>query len=200
MSEFLDQPLVWVDLEMTGLDASRHVIVEVAVILTDGQLTLQIEGPQLVLSATNAELSEMDEFVTDMHTSSGLLDAIAASSTTVAEAEQEVLEFCNAYISPTARPPLAGNSVHADRGFIVAYMPELAEYLHYRILDVTSVKEAVTRWYPEMVGKAPEKAGGHRALADIQESIAELQYYRETFFKQGPLITEAPPTQEEERA
>ena len=197
MSEFLDQPLVWVDLEMTGLDAGRHVIVEVAVILTDGQLTTQIEGPQLVLSASEEELTEMDEFVTEMHTSSGLLDAIAASSTTVSEAEQEVLEFCKAHISPDVRPPLAGNSVHADRGFIEAHMPELAEYLHYRILDVTSVKQAVTRWYPEMVGTAPEKAGGHRALADIEESIAELQYYRETFFKTGPLAAPEPSIEEE---
>jgi oligoribonuclease len=183
--------LVWVDLEMTGLDPERHVIVEVAVILTDGTLEQEIEGPELILSASEEELAEMDEVVVEMHTSSGLLSAIKESTLSVTEAEQLVLAFLKEHIEDGVRPPLAGNSVHADRHFLLTYMPELAAYLHYRIVDVTSIKEVAARWYPDFKGSPPEKAGDHRALADIRESIQELRYYRETFFKQGPLD---PPT------
>jgi len=187
MTSELSKPLVWVDLEMTGLDPDRHVIVEVAVILTDGTLEREIEGPQLILSASDEELAEMDEVVVEMHTTSGLLEAIKKSSLSVAEAEQSVLTFLKEHLEAGVRPPLAGNSVHADRHFLLTYMPELAAYLHYRIVDVTSIKEFAARWYPDFEGIPPEKAGGHGALADIRESIEELRYYRETFFKQGPL-------------
>lgn len=193
MTSQLSKPLVWVDLEMTGLDPDRHVIVEVAVILTDGTLEQEIEGPQLILSATEEQLSEMDEVVVEMHTTSGLLEAIKEATLSVAEAEQLVLAFLREHIEEGVRPPLAGNSVHADRHFLLTYMPELAAYLHYRIIDVTSIKEVAARWYPEFEGSPPEKAGGHRALADIRESIQELRYYRETFFKQGPLDASTEP-------
>jgi oligoribonuclease len=197
MTSQLSKPLVWVDLEMTGLDPERHVIVEVAVILTNGTLELEIEGPELILSASEEELAEMDEVVIEMHTTSGLLNAIKESTLSAAEAEQLVLAFLKEHIEDGVRPPLAGNSVHADRHFLLTYMPELAAYLHYRIVDVTSIKEVAARWYPDFEGSPPEKAGGHRALADIRESIEELRYYRETFFKQGPLD---PPTVQEPAA
>jgi oligoribonuclease len=187
MTSQLSKPLVWMDLEMTGLDPDRHVIVEVAVILTDGTLEHEIEGPQLILSASEEELAEMDDVVIEMHSTSGLLEAIKESTLPVAEAEQLVLAFLKEHIEEGVRAPLAGNSVHADRHFLLTYMPELAAYLHYRIVDVTSFKEVAARWYPDFEGSPPEKAGGHRALVDIRESIEELRYYRETFFKQGPL-------------
>ena len=179
----LDQPLVWVDLEMTGLDPDHDRIVEIAVIVTDGALERLEEGPDLVLSTPEESLGGMDAVVVQMHGASGLTEAIRASKITVADAEQEVLAFIRRHVPIARTAPLAGNSVHADRAFLRRYMPELEAYVHYRNVDVSTVKELARRWYPESLEKAPRKAGGHRALADIRESIDEMRYWRGAIFK-----------------
>lgn len=179
----MDQPLVWVDLEMTGLDPGRHVIVEIAVVITDAALDKVVEGPDLVLAASDAELALMESVVAEMHTASGLLDEIRHSRLGLAAAEAQVLEFVRHYASQPHLAPLAGNSIHADRAFLRRYMPELNGWLHYRNVDVSTVKELARRWYPDAYDSAPEKAKGHRALADILESIAELRYYRTAIFR-----------------
>lgn len=178
----MKQPLVWIDLEMTGLDPDRDVIVEIAAIVTDGRLTEVVEGPDIVLGATEVALETMAPVVQEMHTASGLLDEIRASEVTVVEAEREVLDFVRAHVPKAGVAVLAGNSIHADRAFLRRYMPTLLEHLHYRLVDVSTVKELARRWHPQVLAAAPEKVGGHRALADIRESIAELRAYRETFF------------------
>ena len=179
----LVDPLVWVDLEMTGLDPDHDRIVEIAVIVTDGTLEHLVEGPDLVLATSEESLGGMDAVVVQMHGNSGLTAAIRESTITVEAAEQEVLAFIAQHV-PTARTaPLAGNSVHADRAFLRRYMPTLEAYVHYRNVDVSTVKELARRWYPEAVEAAPRKAGGHRALADIRESIEELRYWRTAIFK-----------------
>lgn len=177
----LESPLVWIDLEMTGLDPSRHVIVEAAVIVTDGTLETRIDGPEMVIAASDDELARMDRVVTDMHTRSGLLERIRSATTSVAEAETQVLDFVKLHVPEPHLAPLAGNSVHADRAFLDVYMPALAGYLHYRNVDVSSVKELAKRWYPDV--KAFDKKTSHRALSDIQESIEELAYYRSAVFR-----------------
>ncbi len=174
------QPLVWIDLEMTGLDPKRHVIVEAACIVTDGSLEQRIAGPDLVISASADELGEMDDFVTGMHTKSGLLQRIKVSETSVQQAERALLDFISTHVPEARTAPLAGNSVHADRAFIDAHMPTLAQYLHYRNVDVSTVKELAKRWYPDL--KVFEKKTTHRALSDIEESIDEMRYYRSTIF------------------
>ena len=161
--------LVWADCEMTGLDTSRHVLVEIAVVVTDADLKPLDEGIDIVIHASEAELAEMDEVVVKMHGSSGLTDEIRASSVTVAEAE-----------------PLCGNSIASDRKFIAKYMPELDSYLHYRMIDVSSIKELARRWYPRVYSGQPQKGLAHRALADIRESIRELDYYRRAVFVAAP--------------
>jgi oligoribonuclease len=171
------------DLEMTGLDAERHVIVEIATLVTDDDLVVVAEGPDLVVHATDAELAAMDDFVRDMHTGSGLLAAIAASELTLAEAGRRTLEFIQAHVPKPRTVPLAGNSIGTDRRFLAAHLPEIEEYLHYRSVDVSTVKELAGRWYPEALAAAPPKAGGHRALDDIRESVAELAYYRTAVFR-----------------
>jgi oligoribonuclease len=179
----MDSPLVWIDLEMTGLDPQVHVIVEIAVIVTDGSLDEIIEGPDLVLCADEAALEVMVPVVNEMHRGSGLIEAIRQSSVSVTEAEQLVLGFVKTHVSEPGLAPLAGNSVHADRAFLRRHMPELEAWFHYRNVDVSTIKELTRRWYPEMSENAPAKVGGHRALADIRESIEELKYYRRTVFK-----------------
>ncbi len=176
-------PLVWIDLEMTGLDPATDVIVEIAAIVTDGALEQEVEGPDLVLGADEEQLASMDPVVREMHTASGLLEDIRASGTTVAEAERQVLAFVREHVAKPGVAVLAGNSIHADRAFLRAYMPELLGHLHYRLVDVSTIKELARRWHPQVLAAAPEKGGGHRALADIRESIAELRAYRETFFR-----------------
>lgn len=176
--------LVWVDLEMTGLDTSRHVIVEVAAIVTDGDLNPLGEGIDLVVHATDEQLAEMDDFVTNMHTSSGLVDEIRASTTTLEQAEDAVLALIEQHCSGAA--PLAGNSIATDRSFIRAFMPRLDEALHYRMVDVSSIKELARRWYPQVYYSQPPKGMTHRALQDIQESIKELEYYRAAVFVPQP--------------
>jgi oligoribonuclease len=177
-------PLVWIDLEMTGLDPDREVIVEIAVIITDGSLTEMVEGPHLVIHAEDSVLENMAPIVQEMHATSGLIDDIRTSSWSTTRAEGQVLDFVKEHIPERGSAPLAGNSVHADRAFLRKHMPDLEAWLHYRNVDVSTVKELARRWYPGAFEKAPVKTGNHRALADIRESIAELQFYRETVFKE----------------
>lgn len=182
--------LVWMDLEMTGLDPQRHVIVEVATLVTDNDLNVIAEGPDLVLSASAAQLSEMDDYVTSMHRRSGLLGEIALSSITLEQAGAETLAFIKQH-SPEARSvPLCGNSIGTDRRFLARYLPEIEEYLHYRSVDVSSIKELARRWYPNILRHAPTKRMGHRAMDDIRESVAELAFYRRALFREIPLLDE----------
>ena len=177
---------------MTGLDPSRHVIVEIASLVTDDDLAIVAEGPDLVVHATPAQLAEMDDFVKAMHTRSGLLDAMAASTLTLEEAGAKTLEFLKLHIPEPRTVPLAGNSIGTDRRFLATQLPEIEEYLHYRSVDVSTLKELCRRWYPQVAKTAPEKKGGHRALQDIQESVAELAIYRSAIFIPTPATS--PPT------
>ncbi|AHI02717.1 oligoribonuclease [Corynebacterium falsenii DSM 44353] len=170
--------IVWADCEMTGLDPDQHVLVEIAVIVTDAQLNPLDEGIDLVIHATEDELSRMDDFVRKMHGGSGLTEQIRESQISLAEAERQVLEYVKKFVPVARMAPLAGNSIGTDRTFIARYMPTLNEYLHYRMIDVSSVKELARRWYPRVYNGQPEKGMAHRALADIKESIRELAYYR----------------------
>ncbi len=171
------------DLEMTGLDVEHDVIVEVATLITDDDLVIVAEGPDLVVSASSRQLDTMDEFVRDMHAKSGLLEEIAASTTSLEEAGQATLDFIRAHVPKARTVPLAGNSIGTDRRFLAAQLPDIEEYLHYRSVDVSTIKELASRWYPEVAKAAPVKAGGHRAMDDIRESVAELAYYRTAVFK-----------------
>ncbi len=174
------------DLEMTGLDTGRHVIVEVATLVTDDDLSVVAEGPDLVIATTDAALASMDDFVRAMHTRSGLLDEIAASTVSLEQAGAATLDFIRLHVPKARTVPLAGNSIGTDRRFLATYLPEIEEYLHYRSVDVSTVKELARRWYPEAVAAAPTKAGGHRAMDDIRESVAELAYYRAAIFRAVP--------------
>lgn len=178
--------LVWVDLEMTGLDLERHVIVEVAALVTDADLTILGEGVDLVVHATEAELAEMDDFVTTMHATSGLTELVRTSTVTLADAEDAVLQLIGQHCHPDHPAPLAGNSIATDRAFIREQMPRLDEALHYRMVDVSSIKELARRWYPRVYFNQPDKGMSHRALADIVESIRELDYYRRAIFTPHP--------------
>jgi oligoribonuclease len=171
------------DLEMTGLDPSRHVIVEIATIITDDELVIVAEGPDLVINPGAEALTHMDKVVRSMHTKSGLLTAIESSTVTLEEAGAATLAFLREHVPEVRSVPLCGNSIGTDRRFLAAYLPEIEEHLHYRSVDVSTVKELARRWYPAAVAAAPSKAGGHRALDDIRESVAELRYYREQVFK-----------------
>ncbi|WP_295646647.1 oligoribonuclease [uncultured Corynebacterium sp.] len=174
--------IVWVDCEMTGLDPDQHVLVEIAVIVTDANLNALDEGIDLVIHASEDELSRMDDFVTKMHGNSGLTEQIRESSLSVAEAERQVVEYIKQFVPLSRTAPLAGNSIATDRTFVARYMPELNEFLHYRMIDVSSIKELTRRWYPRVYNGQPDKGLAHRALADIKESIRELAYYREALF------------------
>lgn len=178
--------LVWVDLEMTGLDINRHTIVEVAALVTDANLSIVGEGVDLVVHATEEELSRMDDFVRSMHSDNGLLQEIRTSPTTMAEAEDAVLALIAEHCDPRHPAPLAGNSIATDRAFIRRRMPRLDEALHYRMIDVSSVKELCRRWLPRVYFHQPEKGLAHRALADIVESVRELDYYRRCAFVPDP--------------
>ena len=181
-----DNRIVWVDLEMTGLDPSRHVIVEVAALVTDAELNIIDEGVDLVVHATDAQLAEMDDFVTQMHSDNGLLDDIKASTVSIEEAEDAVLGLVEKHCDPAHPAPLAGNSIATDRTFIRAQMPRLDAALHYRMIDVSTVKELSRRWFPKAYFNQPAKGMAHRALADIVESIRELDYYRRSVFVPAP--------------
>jgi oligoribonuclease len=175
--------LAWCDLEMTGLDPAKHVVVEIATLLTDDDLNIIAEGPDLVVTATADQLGMMDDVVQQMHTKSGLLDEIAKSTISLDDAVKQTMEFLTAHIGETRSVPLAGNSIGTDRRFLAVHMPEIENFLHYRSIDVSSVKELARRWYPDVLNGAPSKQGGHRALDDIRESVEELRYYRSVVFK-----------------
>lgn len=183
--------LVWIDLEMTGLELDRHVIVEVAALITDADLNIIGEGVDLVVHATPEQLAEMDDFVTTMHTSSGLLEEIKASTVSLQEAEDAVLALIAQHCDPEHPAPLAGNSVATDRSFIRAQMPRLDKALHYRMVDVSSLKELSRRWAPRVYFNQPDKGMAHRALADIVESIRELDYYRRAWLISDPTTEDA---------
>jgi oligoribonuclease len=177
--------LVWIDCEMTGLDLARDALIEVAVLVTDSELNVLGEGVDVVIKPPGAALEQMVEIVRTMHTESGLLKELD-SGTMLADAEQQVMTYVREHIPEGVRPPLAGNSVGTDRAFLARDMPAVEQLLHYRIVDVSSIKELVRRWYPRVYFAAPKKNGNHRALADIQESIEELRYYRSAVFVPMP--------------
>jgi oligoribonuclease len=171
---------------MTGLDLTRDKLIEVAVLVTDSELNVLDPGLDLVISADDAALDGMVEVVTEMHAKSGLTDAVRASTLTVAEAEQQVLAYVKRFVPERRTAPLCGNSIGTDRGFLARDMPELDDHLHYRMIDVSSVKELARRWFPRVYFAQPQKGLAHRALADIIESVRELAYYRQTLFVDGP--------------
>jgi oligoribonuclease len=177
--------IVWIDCEMTGLSLQHDALIEVAALVTDFELNQLGDGVDVVIAPPAEALEQMDDFVKGMHTTSGLLDELAAG-TTMADAEAQVLDYVRTWVPEPRKAPLGGNTVATDRGFLARDMPELEGHLHYRIIDVSSVKELSRRWYPRAYFNAPKKSGGHRALADIRESIAELRYYREAVFVPPP--------------
>jgi oligoribonuclease len=180
------EELVWIDCEMTGLDLGKHRLIEIAALVTDGDLNVLGDGIDVVIHADEAALSQMIPVVKEMHTRSGLIDEVRASTIDVAKAEVMVLDYIRAHVPHAKTAPLAGNSIATDRGFIARDMPILDDYLHYRMVDVSSIKELCRRWFPRIYYGQPEKGLAHRALADIQESIRELRYYRRTAFVAPP--------------
>ena len=174
--------LVWIDCEMTGLDIVKDKLIEIAVVVTDSELNVLDPGLDLIISAEDADLDGMNEVVVEMHRKSGLTDAVRASTLTVAEAEQKVLTYIKQWVPERRTAPLCGNSIGTDRGFLARDMPELDDHLHYRMVDVSSLKELARRWFPRVYFAQPPKGLAHRALADIVESIRELAYYRKTLF------------------
>jgi len=185
--------LVWADCEMTGLDLRRDALIEIAVLVTDSELRVLDEGVDIVITAPDELLDGMQQVVREMHASSGLTEAVRASTTTVAEAEQMVLDYLRKHVPDARTVPLCGNSIATDRAFLARDMPELDAFLHYRMVDVSSIKELCRRWYPRVYFSQPQKGLTHRALADIKESIRELRYYRSTVFVPlpGPTSEEA---------
>ena len=177
--------LVWIDCEMTGLDLERDALIEIAVVVTDADLTVLGEGVDVVIRPPDGAVEQMVDVVRTMHTTSGLLDELP-SGVTLEEAEAEVLVYVRQFVPEPGKAPLAGSSVYTDRGFITRDLPALDAHLHYRLVDVSSVKELARRWFPRAYYNSPEKRGGHRALADILESIDELRYYREAIFVPQP--------------
>jgi len=180
-----DDRLVWLDLEMTGLDVHRHVIVEIAALVTNGNLEPLDDGVDVIVHQPPEALAEMDDYVRKMHTKSSLLTAIETSTTTLPDACGQVLEYIRKEVPEPGVAPLCGNSIGVDRRFLDQQLPELDRYLHYRSIDVSSFKELCRRWYPEIYRNRPAKAETHRALADVLESIAELRYYREQMLRSG---------------
>ncbi|MGE2713467.1 oligoribonuclease [Mycolicibacterium litorale] len=178
--------LVWIDCEMTGLDLSKDLLIEIAVLVTDADLNILGDGLDVVIHAPDEALDSMIPVVTDMHTRSGLIHEVRASTVDLATAEDMVLDFIRGHVKQAKTAPLAGNSIATDRGFIARDMAKLDEYLHYRMIDVSSIKELCRRWYPRIYFGQPEKGLAHRALADIHESIRELKYYRQTAFVAPP--------------
>ncbi len=181
----MNDRLVWIDCEMTGLDLRADALIEVAALVTDFELNVLGDGIDVVIKPPDEALAQMDPFVRDMHTSSGLLEELPGG-VTMAEAERQVLAYVGQHCPDGSRPPLAGNTVATDRSFLARDMVELERFLHYRIVDVSSIKELARRWYPRTYFSAPAKNGNHRALADIQESIEELRYYRAAVFVPPP--------------
>jgi oligoribonuclease len=184
--------LVWIDCEMTGLDLSSDKLIEIAVLVTDGDLNILGDGVDVVIHADDAAMTGMLPVVTEMHTRSGLIDEVRASTVDLATAEAAVLDYIRQHVKQARTAPLAGNSIGTDRGFIARDMPTLDSFLHYRMIDVSSIKELCRRWYPKIYYGQPAKGLAHRALADIHESIRELKYYRGTAFVPlpGPTTSE----------
>ena len=182
----MNDRLVWVDCEMTGLDLDKDVLIEIAALVTDGELNVLGEGVDLVVHADDAALDGMIDIVHRMHEKSGLTDAVRTSTVTVEQAEKLVLDYVRKWVPEARTAPLAGNSIATDRAFITKYMPALDAHLHYRMVDVSSIKELCRRWYPRVFFAKPDKGLAHRALADIQESLRELEYYRRTAFVAQP--------------
>ena len=181
----MNDRLVWIDCEMTGLDLGADALIEVAALVTDFELNVLGEGIDLIIKPPAEALEQMGDFVRDMHVTSGLLPELE-HGITLAEAEEQVLAHIREHCPDGSRPPLAGNTVATDRAFLARDMPALESFLHYRIIDVSSIKELARRWYPRTYFQSPEKRGNHRALADIGESIEELRYYREAVFVAPP--------------
>jgi len=173
--------MVWMDLEMTGLDPEKERIIEIATIVTDGDLNILEEGPNLVIHQPARLLKKMDDWNEKHHKKSGLFEEVQKSKTTVRKAEKKTLEFIKKYALPQ-KAVLCGNSVHHDRRFLIKYMPKIHAYLHYRLVDVSSIRSVIDRWYPK-TRESPEKKDRHRAMDDIRESIEELRFYRKTYFK-----------------
>jgi oligoribonuclease len=188
--------LVWVDCEMTGLDLRRDALIEIAALVTDSELRVLDDGIDLVMSAPAELLTDMQPVVEEMHANSGLTEAVRASTVTVAAAEQQVLEHLRRHVPDARTVPLCGNSIATDRAFLARDMPELDAFLHYRMVDVSSIKELCRRWYPRVYFSQPQKGLAHRALADIRESIRELRYYRSTVFVPLP----GPSTEQAQKA
>ena len=191
----MNDRLVWIDCEMTGLDLRTDALIEIAVLVTDGELAVLGEGVDIVINADEAALAGMPDVVREMHAHSGLTEEVRRSAVTIAEAQDRVLAYIREHVPDPRTAPLAGNSIATDRGFIARDMPELDAHLHYRMVDVSSVKELCRRWFPRVFYAKPEKGMAHRALADIYESIRELDYYRRTLF-----VTPPGPTSEEAHA
>jgi len=187
--------LVWIDCEMTGLDLGKDALVEIAALVTDSELNVLGDGVDVVIHATDALLDSMPDVVAEMHARSGLTELVRRSTVTVADAEQQVLDYIRTWVPEPRTAPLCGNSIATDRGFIARDMPALDGHLHYRMVDVSSIKELCRRWYPRIYYAQPDKGLAHRALADIRESIRELVYYRRTAFVAAP-----GPTSEEAKA
>ena len=178
--------LVWIDCEMTGLDLGDDLLIEVAAVVTDSELNVLGDGIDIVIGASAEQLERMPDVVREMHAASGLTEEVLASTVTLREAEEQVLAHVKEHVPDARKAPLCGNSIATDRGFLVRDMAELDAHLHYRMVDVSSIKELARRWYPRIYFNAPKKGGGHRALADILESVQELRYYRNAMFVAQP--------------
>lgn len=185
--------IVWVDCEMTGLDLGTDALIEIAALVTDGELNILGEGVDLVIHATDEQLAAMPEVVREMHAKSGLTEEVRASTVTMADAEDAVLEYVRQFVTEPRSAPLAGNSIATDRGFITRDMPTFDQFLHYRMIDVSTIKELAKRWFPSVYSSQPAKGLSHRALADIKESIRELAYYRAAALiaAPGPTVADA---------
>jgi oligoribonuclease len=181
----MNDRMVWIDCEMTGLSLAHDALIEVAALVTDSELNILGEGVDIVIRPPAEALESMPDIVRQMHTASGLLEELPGG-VGMAEAEKLVLDYVREHVAEPRKAPLCGNSVSTDRGFLARDMPTLEQHLHYRIVDVSSIKELARRWYPRAYYNSPEKKGNHRALADIRESIAELRYYREAVFVPAP--------------
>jgi oligoribonuclease len=182
----MNDRLVWIDCEMTGLDLVNDALIEIAVLVTDGDMNILGEGVDVVIHADESALAAMPDVVREMHTKSGLTEEVRASEVTLREAEEQALAYIREHVPDAGAAPLAGNSIATDRGFLARDMPELDGHLHYRMIDVSSLKELARRWFPRVFYAKPEKGLAHRALADIIESIRELEYYRNTLFVAPP--------------
>ncbi|MCC2592413.1 oligoribonuclease [Tessaracoccus sp. OS52] len=188
----MSDELVWIDCEMTGLDLTGDALIELAVLVTDSELNVLGDGVDILIKPSDEQLANMGDFVREMHTKSGLLEQLS-QGLTLEEAQAQALAYIKEHVPTSRKAPMAGNTIGTDRSFLARDMPELEQWVHYRNVDVSSVKELARRWYPKVVYQAPVKMGNHRALADIQESIEELRYYREALFvpQPGPTSAEA---------